>query len=204
MYDKAQQSFGKQGKRMQVQKRYGLFTAFAYEGWIVATSINAEMKNGRRDLPRALVLGASIVVAVYILYYVGLAGGVSNEAMMQSGEAAARQAFEKVFSRAGGTALFVFVVISCLGTLNGLMLGCVRGMYALSARRAGPRPGLFGTLDGATGMPANSSVLGLSVACCLFMMTAACFSHRMAVVYYLAVFAAVMAPGAFFAPRHKQ
>ena len=80
---------------------------------------------------------------------------------MESGEAGARTAFETIFSRLGGTVLFVFVVISCLGTLNGLMLGCTRGMYALAARHRGPAPAVFKQVDGKTNMPTNSSVLGL-------------------------------------------
>ena len=35
-------------------------TAFAYEGWIIATSINAELKDAKKNLPRALVIGAII------------------------------------------------------------------------------------------------------------------------------------------------
>ena len=104
-------------------------TSFAYEGWIIATSINGEIKDAKKNLPRALVLGTFIVMAVYVLYYIGLAGSVPNAVIMESGEQGARIAFENIFGRLGGTALFVFVVISCLGTLNGLMLGCSRGMY---------------------------------------------------------------------------
>lgn len=136
-------------------------TAFAFEGWIIATSINAELKDAKKNLPKALVLGTLIIVSVYILYYIGLSGSVSNAALMESGEAGARTAFEMIFSRLGGTVLFVFVVISCLGTLNGLMLGCTRGMYALAARHRGPAPAVFKQVDGKTNMPTNSSVLGL-------------------------------------------
>lgn len=136
-------------------------TAFAFEGWIIATSINAELKDSKKNLPRALVLGTLIIIAVYILYYVGLAGSVPNAALMESGEAGARTAFETIFSRVGGTVLFVFVVISCLGTLNGLMLGCTRGMYALAVRHRGPAPAVFKQVDATTNMPTNSSVLGL-------------------------------------------
>lgn len=136
-------------------------TAFAFEGWIIATSINAELKDSKKNLPRALVLGTLIIIAVYILYYVGLAGSVPNAALMESGEAGARTAFEMIFSRVGGTVLFVFVVISCLGTLNGLMLGCTRGMYALAVRHRGPAPAVFKQVDATTNMPTNSSVLGL-------------------------------------------
>lgn len=114
-------------------------TAFAYEGWIIATSINAELKDAKKNLPKALLVGSIIVVATYILYYIGLSGTVSNAALMKSGEKGARLAFQTIFSKAGGTLLFVFVVISCLGTLNGLMLGCTRGIYAVSARNLGDR-----------------------------------------------------------------
>ncbi len=136
-------------------------TAFAYEGWIIATSINAELKNSKRNLPIALVAGTFIIMIVYILYYVGLAGAVPNETMMAGGETGAKLAFETVFSKAGGTLLFVFVIISCLGTLNGLMLGCTRGIYSIAARGRGPRPGTFARIDEKTNMPANSSILGL-------------------------------------------
>ncbi|MDD6815103.1 MAG: amino acid permease, partial [Firmicutes bacterium] len=37
-------------------------TAFAYEGWIVATSINAELKDARKTLPAALILGSLIII----------------------------------------------------------------------------------------------------------------------------------------------
>ncbi|NLV87322.1 MAG: APC family permease [Clostridiales bacterium] len=144
-------------------------TAFAYEGWIIATSINAELKNSKKNLPTALIVGTLIIVITYILYYVGLAGGVTNAVLMENGEAGAKLAFETIFSKAGGTALFVFIVISCLGTLNGLMLGNTRGMYALAVRNQGPKPELFKQVDKVTNMPTNSSILGLFL-CALWLL----------------------------------
>lgn len=138
-------------------------TAFAYEGWIVATTINAELKDAKRNLPKALVIGTLIIVAVYIVYYIGLAGGISNADMMQGGEKGARMAFSAVFSNFAGTLLFVFVVISCLGTLNGLTLGCARAIHAIAARNMGPTPNIFKQVDPATNMPANSSLFGLFI-----------------------------------------
>jgi APA family basic amino acid/polyamine antiporter len=243
-------------------------TAFAYEGWIIATSINAELKDAKRNLPKALVLGTLIVMCVYILYYIGLAGGITNAEMMQGGQQGAKTAFERIFSQAGGTLLFVFVVISCLGTLNGLMLGCTRGLYSLAVRGLGPKPELFKQVDKATNMPANSSIFGLllcgfwllyfyganlteplwfgplsfdsselpivtiyaayipifilfmvrekdlsgvkrflmpalSICGSLFMVIAAIFAHKMAVVWYLVLFVAVMIIGAFFSKPKK-
>lgn len=245
----------------------GLFTAvvataFAYEGWIIATSINAELKDAKKNLPRALIGGTFAIMLVYILYYIGLAGAVSNETMMAGGEAGAKLAFETVFSSIGGSLIFVFVIISCLGTLNGLMLGCTRGLYSIAVRGRGPKQEVFKQVDNITNMPTNSSVIGLlfcgiwllffyganltdswfgffsfdsselpivtiyamyipifimmikketelsifkrfimpivSICGCIFMMIAACFAHRIAVVAYLIVFAVVMIIGAVF------
>lgn len=138
--------------------------AFAYEGWILATSINAELRDAKRNLPRALVGGSLIVVVTYILYYIGLNGAVTTQELMTSGEAAARMAYQRVFGSAAGTGVFVLIVISCLGTLNGLMLSNCRSFYAMAVRGQGPKPQLFNKVDPETNMPNNSAILSLAFA----------------------------------------
>ena len=136
-------------------------TAFAYEGWIMATSINAELKDAKRNLPIALVVGAVIIILTYILYFIGIAGAVPNAVMMESGQEGARIAFSTIFGEVGGAVLFVFVVISCLGTLNGLMMGCTRSFHALGARGVGPKPNIFKQVDPETNMATNASIMGM-------------------------------------------
>jgi APA family basic amino acid/polyamine antiporter len=80
---------------------------------------------------------------------------------MESGQAGAKMAFQNIFGNLGGALIFVFVIISCLGTLNGLTMGCARGMYALAVRARGPKPDAFGQVDASTNMPANSAAFGL-------------------------------------------
>lgn len=133
-------------------------TAFAYEGWIIATTINAELKNAKRNLPRALILGGIIVISVYIFYFVGVAGGADVNTLMDQG---ATSAFTNVFGNLFGNILNLFIAISCLGTTNGLMLGCCRGFYSLAARGEGPRPKTYAHVDPNTNMPTNASLLGL-------------------------------------------
>ena len=135
--------------------------AYAYEGWILATSINAELKDAKKNLPRALIIGSLIVVAIYILYYIGLSGTVSTAELMESGQAAAKLAFQRLFGTAAGTLLFVLITISCLGTLNGLTLANCRSFYAIAVRREGPQPEKFAQIDTSTNMPGNSAVLSL-------------------------------------------
>ena len=133
-------------------------TAFAYEGWIIATSINSELKDSKKNLPKALIIGGLIIIATYLFYYIGVAGGASNDQLIREG---ATVAFLNIFGNVFGNVLNLFVAISCLGTMNGLMLGCVRGLYSLAARKEGPRPEIFSQVDAKTNMAHNSSVVGL-------------------------------------------
>ena len=135
-------------------------TVFAYDGWIVATSINAELKNPKRTLPLALVIGSLVVVGAYILYFIGVGGGASTQVLIESG---ATTAFTNVFGVVGGSLLNVCIVISCLGTLNGLMVASTRSMYAIAARNEGPAPKLFRQVDKETNMTSNSAIYSLFV-----------------------------------------
>ena len=139
-------------------------TSFAYEGWIIATSINSEIKDSKKNLPRALFFGSLIVVFIYIVYYMGLAGTVDNETMMAGGEEGAKIAFTTLFSRIGGTGVFVLIVVSCYGVLNGLMMANVRGFYSLAIRGKGYNPKMFCQVDPVTNMPSNASIMGLLIA----------------------------------------
>ena len=134
--------------------------AFSFEGWIITTTINSELKNARRNLPIALMAGAAIVVAVYVCYYLGMTGSLPAGELMSGGSA---MAFERLFGRAGATALRVLIVVSCLGTCNGLMLGCVRGIYSVAARGRGFAPRVFARVDKETNMPANSCIMALLI-----------------------------------------
>ena len=248
----------------------GLFAAvvalsFAYEGWICATAIGTELKDSKRNLPKALILGAFVVVVVYVLYYIGLSGAIDSATMMQGGQAGAKMAFQNIFGQVGGVAIFVFVVVSCWGTCNGLMMGVTRGMYDL-ATEDNEKLAMFRSVDRYTQMPTNSSVFGLlvtglwlvyfyganltsgwfgpfnfdsselpiitlyamyipifivlmkqkelsglkrtvvpilAILCCLFMVFATIYAYRMKVVFYLIVFAVIMAIGALLKGKKK-
>lgn len=141
-------------------------TAFAYEGWIIATSINAEIKDSKKNLPIALVIGGVIIAAVYIFYYIGVAGGASNQTLIDQG---ATVAFTNIFGGFLGNVLNLFIAISCIGTMNGLMLGCTRGMYSLASRGEGPAPKMFAQVDPMTNMPNNSAVFALMATAAWFL-----------------------------------
>lgn len=137
-----------------------LATAFAYEGWIIATTINAELKDAKRTLPKALFFGSVAVVMIYMLYYLGISGVLSNDQVIAAGDAAPVEVISIIFGKMGGTLLTVFVIISCLGTLNGLIMGSSRGMFSIASRGFGPMADVFGAIDQKTNSTRNSAILG--------------------------------------------
>ncbi|MBI9105188.1 MAG: amino acid permease [Spirochaetales bacterium] len=138
-----------------------LSTAFAYEGWIIATTINAELKDSKKTLPKALLLGAFAVVVIYMLYYLGISGTLSNQEVIAAGDEAPVHVISLIFGSLAGTVLTVFVVISCLGTLNGLIMGSARGMFSIAARGRGPFPVFFSRVNPKTNSTAASATVGL-------------------------------------------
>ena len=137
-------------------------TVFAYLGWDSVLSLNSEIKNSKKNLPIALVAGLLIITSVYVLYFIGIFSAAPVQELADG--AGVRGAFVNVFSEIGGTALFVFIVISCLGTLNGLTMGGQRAFYILSARGQGPKPEMFSQVDKVTNIPNNSAAIFVLIA----------------------------------------
>ena len=138
-----------------------LATAFAYEGWIIATTINSEIKDSKKNLPKALAIGSIFVFVIYILYFLGIVSVIPAETVLAQGDNAVNLVAKSLFGQAGATILTIFVIISCLGTLNGLVLGSSRGFYSLAVRDQGIAPQHFKVIDSKTNMPKNSSFLSL-------------------------------------------
>jgi len=133
-------------------------TAFAYEGWIVATTINSEIKDSKKNLPRALTLGAFIVFVVYVIYFLGIAGVLPTADIVSLGNGAVDKASNSLFGSSAAVILIAFVVISCLGTLNGLVVSNIRMPYSLAVRNQGPMPKLLSKVNEKTTMPPGASI----------------------------------------------
>jgi APA family basic amino acid/polyamine antiporter len=133
-------------------------TAFAYEGWIVAVTVNSEIKDSKKNLPKALVVGTFIVFFIYILYFLGITSSLPAEQILAQGDQAVSTVASNLFGNVGGSILIAFVVVSCLGTLNGLALSNSRIPYSLAIRGQGPAPGFFSKVDEKTNMPRHSAI----------------------------------------------
>ena len=111
---------------------------FAFDGWIVATSISHEVKNAKKNIPLALILSPLIILAIYLLYFVGISMYLGPEVIMETQDAHVQLAAIQLLGPWAGKALFVFVTISVLGTTNGLIMGLSNMPYSLALRNMFP------------------------------------------------------------------
>ena len=142
-------------------------TAFAYEGWVCATSINAELKDSKKNLPRALTFGTIAILFFYIIYYVSLSSFLGNAGTISADANAPIEVFTKIMGNVGGILFTAFIMISCLGTVNGVAISCCRGMYTISCRGQGPLPEKFSKLGKNQSVSLLSCLYGLG---CMILM----------------------------------
>ncbi|WP_029487768.1 APC family permease [Candidatus Epulonipiscium viviparus] len=112
--------------------------AFSFDGWIVTSAIGAEVKNSKRNLPIAFVVGPLIVLAVYIVYFVGISTLIGPQNVIALGDAHVDVAANSLIGPMGAKIVLIFVIISVIGTVNGLILGGIRLPQSLAARNMFP------------------------------------------------------------------
>jgi amino acid transporter len=128
-----------------------VFVLFTYGGWNEMAYVAAEVKDFRRNIVRALVLGAAVVTVLYLLvngaflYTLGYAGLATSKAV-------ASDAISTTFPRIGGGLISALVCISALGAVSGLIFTGARISYALGAEHRAFRS--VGKWHARTGTPA--------------------------------------------------
>ncbi|EQG76625.1 amino acid permease family protein [Clostridioides difficile DA00165] len=106
-------------------------TLFAYDGWINVGAISGEMKSPEKDLPRAIVGGLSLVMAVYIIINIAYLWVVPASELATVTSPATLVA-TRLFGNIGGKVITVGILISVFGTLNGYLLTGSRIPYTLA------------------------------------------------------------------------
>ena len=137
--------------------------AFSFDGWIFSTTISTEVKNAKRNLPLALVIAPIFVLACYLLYFVGVSSFLGAETVIQLGDASAGEMANQIFGGFGSKALVTFVVISIMGTINGVVMGTIRLPYALASRNMLPGSKWIGQMNEKYQMSITSGIFAFVV-----------------------------------------
>ncbi|MDH4349152.1 MAG: amino acid permease, partial [Gemmatimonadota bacterium] len=133
---------------------------WAYDGWADLSYVAGEVRDPQRTLPRALVIGTTIVVAVYLganLVYNYL---IPIE-QMKSAELVAADVASRLIGPVGIVAVSVAVAVSTFGTLNGTMMTAPRIFFALAEDGLFPRA--IARVNPRTGAPTGAIILAASL-----------------------------------------
>ncbi|HOL96746.1 MAG TPA: amino acid permease [bacterium] len=106
-----------------------IFVQFTFGGWSDCAFVASEVKNPERNILRSLLLGMALVTAIYLLVNVALmlALGVSGMAASHSVMA---DVLNLGFGRTGAGLLSALVILSALGSVNGMILTGARIFHA--------------------------------------------------------------------------
>ena len=117
--------------------------AFAYDGWVIATAISHEVKDARRNMPRALLVAPVFVTGIYILYFLGVSSLLGPEAVRTMGDRHVAFLAGRLLGPFGAKVMLLFILIAVAGTLNGVILGYLRLPHALAKRGLLPLSRIF-------------------------------------------------------------
>jgi APA family basic amino acid/polyamine antiporter len=104
---------------------------FAYGGWQTATFVSGEMREPRRDLPRALIIGVLGVIACYALVS-AVCLRVLGPAGLAASQAPASDVMRVALGEAGARIIAIGIALSTLGFLSQSMLTAPRVYYAMA------------------------------------------------------------------------
>ncbi|XP_041376978.1 b(0,+)-type amino acid transporter 1-like isoform X2 [Gigantopelta aegis] len=101
---------------------------WAYDGWNNLNFVTEELKNVKRNLPLAILIGIPLTTICYLLVNIGYFSVISKEEMLLS-EAVAMMWGRKVIGVMSWI-IPIFVVMSCFGSSNGSLFASGRLSYA--------------------------------------------------------------------------
>lgn len=137
----------------------GMLAVFAFIGFEGIVNIAEEMKQPRRDLPRAILLTLAITATLYVaVVWVALVS-LGPETL-----GATKAPLAAVFERLTGLPPTVMAVIAILATLNGIIASIIlaaRVAYGLA--RSGELPRVLGHVHPATRTPVVATALATAI-----------------------------------------
>jgi len=109
---------------------------WAYQGWATVGFIGGEVKDAKRNIPRGILIGVFMVIAIYLLVnvtYLSLLSIPQLEQIYQSGnQIAAIEAVRVFWGDNGALFISMLIMITTLGCTNATILASPRVYFAMS------------------------------------------------------------------------
>lgn len=107
---------------------------WAYEGWQYVTFAAGETVDPERNFPRAMVIGTSALIALYLLPNVAYIAALGPEGVARS-ERVASEAVTALMGPTAGSLIAVAILVSIFSAANGLTLTAPRVYFAMAKDR---------------------------------------------------------------------
>jgi len=112
---------------------------WAYQGWATVGFIGGEVKDAKRNIPKGIVIGVFMVIAIYLLVnvtYLSLLSIPQLEQIYQSGnQIAAIEAVRAFWGDNGALFISLLILISTLGCTNATILASPRVYFAMAREK---------------------------------------------------------------------
>ena len=105
---------------------------WVYDGWADVSFVGGEVKDPEKNLPRVLIFGTLIIIALYALANLAYLAVLPVEEIRHSKLVAADVA-DRLIGTAGVAFVAIAVMISTFGTLNGSVMTGSRVLFAMAA-----------------------------------------------------------------------
>ncbi|OGO79241.1 MAG: amino acid permease [Clostridiales bacterium GWB2_37_7] len=132
-----------------------LGTLWAYDGWVGVGNMAGELKNPKKDIPRSIIIGLAVIIAVYILINLAIINIMPVSEVITS-EKAASDAAVILFGNSGAALIAAGIMISIFGALNGYLMTGVRVPFAMAQDNLFPFAKFFGKISDKFGTPVNT------------------------------------------------
>lgn len=135
---------------------------FAFDGWIFVGTVAGDLKNVKRDLPKSIILGIGFIAIFYTLLNIGLLKVYSAQELIEKGMSGVAT---ELFGSIGAKVIFLGIMISAFGALNGMILASTRVPYSLAIEGTLKNEKFFGKINEKFNQPINSSLVmyGLTI-----------------------------------------
>ena len=141
------------------QGAFGLamvFVLLTYGGWNDAAYLSAEIKDGKRNIVRALMYGLGIIAVLYILVGFAYINGLGMAGLAKA-QAPAADLMRVAFGDTGVTVMSIIVAIAAITSANATILTGARTNYALG--RDWKLFKWLGHWHGAKSVPVNAMIV---------------------------------------------
>ncbi len=143
----------------QLTKLFGVMglTFVAFEGYEIIVQCGEEVKEPKKNIPKAIFLAVAVAAALYILVSVACLSNFSPEILGDWGENAVINTATEIIPIAGAPLLILGAILSAMAALNATVFSSSRVSFAMG--RDGSLPSVFGHIHTTRRIPHHAIII---------------------------------------------